>query len=170
MKYCKKCKRIYYENKDVCECGSTKFLNEAPKPSDPVYLTTASGFELDRITATLSDEEIPFGTHLAKKASSSVPAISGTVTGNTDILVPFSQMQEARDVLIGISAKEYPEENLETDNNKKNENKKDKLPLEEMSRAKRTTVKIISLVMFLALIMAVVFATDFVTGWIKGLM
>lgn len=163
MRYCKKCKRIYYENKDVCECGSKSFLNEAPKPEDPTYLTTASGFELERITAVLEDEGMPFETHFVKKASSSVPVISGTTTGNANILVPFAKLQDAKDILIGISAKEYPGEVVE-----KEEKAKDN-DIQHMSRAKRTTLKVISLVMFLALVAAVVFATDFVTGWIKGL-
>lgn len=40
---------------------------------------------------------------------------------------------------------------------------------EEMSGAKRTTVKVVSAILFLLLVAAVIYGTDFITGFIKNL-
>lgn len=163
MKYCRKCKRLLEDSRQECDCGAKTLSSDQPKSNDPVYLTTAHGFELDRLESALEDGKIPYEIRPVKKASIGVPVISGATNSDTDILVPFSKIGNAEDIVIGISASEFPGEAIDPGSQTQTAEP------EEMSGGKRLAVQIISVAMLLALIAAVVFATDFVTGWIKGL-
>lgn len=171
MKYCKKCKHIYNDVDQNCSACS-KALEEITDENTPVYLISASGFELQRVKAALEDSGIPCDGARRKK-SQSAEAVTGYDTSETDILVPFSAYEKAYDVCVGIGAiKEDGEQILDDESQGADDEKSATLDeqFEEMSGVKRTTFRIISAILFFLLIALVVYGTDAITGFIKGLL
>ena len=57
MKYCSKCKKIYFDFEgERCPSCNRKLIDE-PNHFSPVYIITANGFELERIRAALESAE-----------------------------------------------------------------------------------------------------------------
>lgn len=170
MKYCKKCKHIHNDSDEKClTCG--KALEEISDENTPVYLLSASGFELQRVKAALEDSKIPCDTARHPK-NTSAEAVTGYDMSEMDILVPFSAYEKSYDVCVGIGAiKEEGEEILddEPDNAEDGSATLDE-QFEKMSGVKRTTFRVISAILFLMLIALVVYGTDAITGFIKGLL
>ncbi len=169
MKYCKKCKRLFGDSEQFCpECKKHYPLEALTDNNTPVYLASASNFELDRIQAALSDSGIPNATQ-AKPKSISAEAVTGSNNSEMDILVPYSALNAARDVCIGIGAiKIDGEETVVDAQNIDNAENSEPSEIEELSPAKKTTVKIISAILLIILFCAVIWGTDFITGLIKG--
>ena len=170
MKYCKKCKRMYNDSEQCCtKCKKHYQLETLDDQTTPVYLTTATGFELDRIQAALEDSGIPSTSQPQEKALSA-DAVTGSDKTDRDILVPFAALEEARDICIGIGAiKPDGEEAQIDDQDVEDAVNSDMDEYEEMSPAKRTTVKIISVILLIIIACLVIWGTDAITGWIKGL-
>ena len=88
MKYCKKCKRIHNDSDERCSvCG--KELKTIVENNTPVYLLSASGFELTRVVAALEDSGIPSDT-VSNKRNYSAEAYTGYDSSENNILVPYS--------------------------------------------------------------------------------
>lgn len=169
MKYCKKCKRLHNGGDEKCSvCGRP--LAKITDSNTPVYLITASGFELQRIKTALEDNGVPCDT-ISLKRSYSAEAVTGYDTGEYDLLVPYSAYERSCDICVGIGAiHEDGEEIVEGDPEPAKENVKSlDEQFEEMSGAKRTTVRIVSAILFILLIAAVIYGTDFITALIKGI-
>lgn len=167
MKYCTRCKRMFDDSEQYCpDCKKHYALEEITDKNTPVYLTTAAGFELDRIQAALEDSNIPSSSQPQAKALSA-DAITGSDISDRDILVPYSALSEARDVCIGIGAIEVDGEEVEVDKQDDDDSEIDES--EYMSPAKRTTVKIVSAILLIIIACLVIWGTDTITGWIKGL-
>lgn len=64
MKYCSKCKRLHNDEETVCKNCKAQ-LKTITDENTPVYLLTASGFELQRVKAAL--EDAPFRVTLQSK-------------------------------------------------------------------------------------------------------
>lgn len=95
MKYCSKCRRMYDDSEHNCtECRKHYALETLDDRTTPVYLTSASGFELDRIQAALEDGGIP-STSQAQEKALSADAVTGSDKSNRDILVPFNALDKA---------------------------------------------------------------------------
>lgn len=169
MKYCKKCSHIHNDSDEKCSvCG--KQLVEIADENTPVYLLSASGFELQRVKAALEDSGIPCDTARHQK-DSSAEAVTGYDMSELDVLVPFSAYEKSYDVCVGIGAiKEDNEEIIDGEPDGDGE-KADSLDeqFEKMSGVKRTTFRVISAILFLLLIALAVYGTDAITGFIKGL-
>lgn len=58
MKYCSKCKRLHNDEETVCKNCKAQ-LKTITDENTPVYLLTASGFELQRVKAALEDSTVP---------------------------------------------------------------------------------------------------------------
>lgn len=170
MKYCKKCKHIHNDSDEKCSVCS-KPLMKITDDNTPVYLITASGFELQRIKTALEDNGVPCDT-ISLKRSYSAEAVTGYDTAEYDLLVPYAAYEKSYDICVGIGAiREDGEEIIEDGSFPANENTESlDEQFEKMSRVKRTTVRVVSAVLFLILIAAVIYGTDFITGFIKGLM
>lgn len=164
MRYCPKCKRIYNDQKDTCDCGIDLIKNVKLNAKDPIYLVSTRGFDKDRIESVLSDYDITFEERKFRKQFS-----GQLIGGDNDVLVkiyvPFCEFSKARDLIIGIVSDEdfsecesFGEINLS-----------DKDESEEMSPQKRFIWKTISLFLFLFLIWLTVAGTDYVMALIKEL-
>ena len=170
MKYCKKCKHIHNDTESLC-INCKKSLLEITDENTPVYLISADGFELKRIKAALEDCGIPTDS-VAKDPKISAEAVTGFDNAESDILVPFSAYEKAYDVCIGIGAiKEDGEEIIEgeVDIPTNSGDKSLDEQFEEMSGAKRTTVRVVSAFLLLLVFAVVIFGTDFIMQFIKNL-
>ncbi len=169
MKYCKKCKHIHNDCDLNCPDCKVQLVDISDK-NTPVYLLSASGFELERVKSALNDSGIP--SDAVKKKDGSADAGMGCDFSEYDLLVPFRAYEKAFDVCIGIGAVKAENEKL-LDEDVTVPTNKDVKPaderFEEMSGVKRTTVKVVSAILFLILVAAVIYGTDFITGFIKSL-
>ena len=163
MKYCKKCNRMYKDDESKC-LNCNKPLYEIKDSNTPVYLISATGFELDRVMSALGDEGIPCGK-LRNAKSVSADAITGFDTSDYYIAVPCSAYKQAVEVCIGIGAiKEDEAEIVDGDLPEFEEEQ-----FEEMPSGKRTAVRIISAIMLIILFGGAIYLTDFIMQLIKGL-
>lgn len=170
MKYCKRCKRLFEDSEQFCpDCKKHYPLEDITDPNTPVYLTSASGFELDRIQAALEDSKIPSTSQPQAKALSA-DAVTGSDKTDRDIIVPFSALDEATDICIGIGAvKPEGEEAVVDEQDVENAADSEIDESEIMSPAKRTTIKIVSAILLIIIACLVIWGTDYITGLIKGL-
>ena len=80
MKYCSKCKRLHNDEETVCKNCKAQ-LKTITDENTPVYLLTASGFELQRVKAALEDSTVPCDATIKKcmenKYSKSIKAYTG---------------------------------------------------------------------------------------------
>ncbi len=163
MKYCKKCKRVYQDEMEYCtSCRSRKPLLPLTDSSTPVYLTSADGFERERIQTALTDNGIPNDSVIVEEDI--MPAsVKGYSSSWRDILVPYSAYDMAYDICVGIGAVKLEGEEKIIDEEPPAEE------FEDMPPAKRTTVKILSAILFIIVAALIIFGTDAITGFIKGL-
>lgn len=163
MKYCKKCKRVYQDEQEYCtSCRSRKPLLPLTDSSTPVYLTSADGFERERIQTALTDNGIPNDSVIVEEDI--MPAsVKGYSSSWRDILVPYSAYDKAYDICVGIGAVKLEGEEKIIDEEPPAEE------FEDMPPAKRTTVKILSAILFIIVAALIIFGTDAITGFIKGL-
>lgn len=163
MKYCPKCKKIYDNTIDKCDCGIKLVENVKLNDNDPVYLISAYGFEKSRISSALIDYDIPYEEKAERKQLSG-EIITGCNNTLVNFYIPFKYIDKARDIIIGIGALK----DVTTEENFYNEeDKKSKDEFEEMNPNKRMVVKIISFVLFLLLIWGTVAGTDYIMALLK---
>lgn len=161
MKYCKKCKHIYNDedyNCDVCKRPTIEIKDE----NTPVYLLSASGFELSRVQTALEDNGIPCYS-AAQKKNISADAVTGNDISEYDLLVPFSAYEKAYDLCVGIGAIEMEGVQIEEDNEYYDDGH------EEMSSAKRTTVRVLSAILLIVMFGGVIWGVDALLSILKGL-
>ncbi len=171
MKYCNKCKRIYNDEDVSCpECKGKSKLVPIEDDNTPVYLMSAEGFELQRVKTALEDSGIPNDT-AAKKHNYSAEAVTGYDISKYDILVPYSAYEKAFDVCVGIGAINIGEEEILDDDGKPVNSDQKSLDeqFKEMSGFKRTTVRVVTALLFLGLVALAVFGTDFIMNFLKSL-
>lgn len=159
MKYCSKCKRLHNDEETVCKNCKAQ-LKTITDENTPVYLLTASGFELQRVKAALEDSTVPCDATIKKcmenKYSKSIKAYTGYDDLTYDVYVPYSAYEKAFDTCVGIGAiKLEGEEILDEDVEY------------TMTGAKRTTVRIVSALLLLLIVAGVVFGTDAIMNFIK---
>ena len=169
MKLCTKCKRLHNDEDSVCSNCNAKLENITDE-NTPVYLLSACGFELERIKTALEDNSIPCDSVIKDRELKKQEFINKN-SAESDILVPFAAYEKAYDICVGIGA--IKEENTEIVDDDTEQNNSDEPTLDEkfekMSGVKRTTVRVLSAVAFLALVALAVYGTDAITGFIKGL-
>lgn len=167
MKYCPKCKRMY--NDEETNCARDDCKHKALKPIEEettsVYLCSGDVIERDRVQAALMDNGVP-----SVYARHGVTANSQVVTGQDfdgfDILVPYELYEKAYDIAVGIGAiKLEGEQIIEDDNIEEIEPH----PLEEMSRSKRTTVRVVSAILLIVVVALVIYGVDYIMKFITEL-
>ncbi len=155
---------MYNDNEEKCtECK--KPLYEIKDDTTPVYLLSATGFELDRVKAALEDNGIPCDS-LRKKNTTSADAVTGFDTSEYYIVVPYSAYEKAYDTCVGIGAIKDDEAKIIDEEVPYSESEEQ---FEEMSSAKRTTVRIVSAILLVIIFAGVIYGTDFIMHFIKGL-
>ena len=166
MKYCPKCKRMYNDSDNNCarEDCKGKALKTIEDESTSVYLCSGGVMERDRVQAALMDSGIP-SVYVRHSVTANSQVVTGLDFDGFDILVPYELYEKAYDVAVGIGAikldgeeilEEIPEE-IEPH------------PLEEMSRSKRTTVRVLSAILLIIVVALVIYGTDFITKLISDL-
>lgn len=170
MYICKKCRRVHLSADKACKCGS-KRRKAVDHINTPVFLTATGRIERELINGALKDAQIPFEERQSEKNLS-----DDLITGHDlhmsgyDILVPYSAIPKSFDILNGIGVTPTIDESLIESIQKDIELKKQEIKeANEMSPAKRTTVKIISAIIFLLVLALVVLGTDKIMELIKGL-
>lgn len=168
MKYCTKCKKMHKDNEYLCsKCKIA--LKTIEDPNTPVYLLSSDGFKLDIITNTLFDNGIPCDKIHFEKGDS--------ITSNSDydnsemgVLVPYSAYEDAYDICIGIGAISENEATI-IQNGEIIENKVSSATenFEKLSGVKRTTIRILSALIFFLLVALAVYGTDALMALIKAL-
>ena len=158
MKYCSKCKRLHNDEETVCKNCKAQ-LKTITDENTPVYLLTASGFELQRVKAALEDSTVPCDATIKKcmenKYSKSIKAYTGYDDLTYDVYVPYSAYEKAFDTCVGIGAIKLEGEEILDEQ------------FEKMTGAKRTTVRIVSALLLLLIVAGVVFGTDAIMNFIK---
>lgn len=169
MKYCKKCKRLHNDFDEKCSnCGRP--LYEVADDNTSVYLLSASGFELNRVKTALEDSGIPCD-NVSQKHSFSAEAVTGYDSGEYDILVPFGAYEKSYDTCVGIGAIKKDGEQITDDAVDSSDEAEPNLDeqFEKMSGVKRTTIRVVSAILFLLLVAFAVYGTDYITGFVKNL-
>ena len=167
MKYCSKCKRLHNDEETVCKNCKAQ-LKTITDENTPVYLLTASGFELQRVKAALEDSTVPCDATIKKcmenKCSKSIKAYTAY-----DVYVPYSAYEKAFDTCVGIGAIKLEGEEILDEDVEYTENDGETLDeqFEKMTGAKRTTVRIVSALLLLLIVAGVVFGTDAIMNFIK---
>lgn len=170
MKYCEKCSAIFKNSGQNCPKCRRK-LTENIYPENLVYMTTATGFELERIESALKEVDIPY-TRKSPKMQIAMRLLNSAPAENCDILVPIFAYDDAYTVLAGIGAID-PEKSLEPDESMLKEiraaRKKHNGDIDSMSPRKRILIKVLSLFGFLLLLALVTWGTDYLILLIKNL-
>ena len=171
--YCSRCHRLYDDLKVCPECKVE--LTNGVDGRKPVTITSAYGFEKDRITAALEDSDIPYATRTEKKEKFA-NVIAGMDNVSYRIEVPFSYYKRANEILVGINAAEPDETEAETEAEVgdippqlEEKLKKDAEEFENMSPTKRTVVRILSIILLIVVAWLVIAGVDFVANAIKGM-
>ncbi len=172
MKFCKSCKVIFSADTDRCpECG--KKLREITDINEPVRLCVTGGVERAMLCGLLKDAEIPYLENNVLPQGVANETVTGydVKLNNINILVPFSSLPKASELLSSIESLKNDIEPMLPQITAHIERLKSGLDQDEkpMSRAKRTTIKVITAILFLALIALAVFGTDKLMELIKGL-
>lgn len=144
MKYCSKCKKLYYKDQKVCnDCGQE--LTDGIKDNDYVFLIEVSDDELENITLLLRDKNIKYSCY--------------NDNDKISIAVEYNKLSTAQDLLVENGILE----------NIKLEKAAVSNEYEEMSPAKRSIVKIASAVLFMLIVWATVSGVDMITEFIQNI-
>ena len=171
MKYCKICKKLCFDDELPFD-GCKHKLSEIKDINEPVRLCIAGGTERALITGMLKDAGIPFVEENVYPQGVANELVTGYDVKllNISVVVPFSALPKASELLGTIETLnndiEPHLEQIKAEIVRLGSSSEEK---KTMSPALRTTIKVITALLFLALIALAVFGTDAVTGWIKGL-
>ena len=170
MKYCKTCKALAHSGDTACPvCG--KKLSDITELNEPVRLCVIGGTERAMLCGLLDDAGIP---HLESNQQPQGVA-NEIVTGfdvklnNVVVTVPFQALPEASELLGAIGSVNNPVEPMTDEITAHIAALRSQSGQKADSPSRRTTVKVITAILFLLLIGAAVLGTDALTGWIKGL-
>ena len=147
MNYCAACKRVSFTEDARCECGH-KYKKKLSF-DEPVFLVKADGSDRRSFEKCLAKAEIPYSVI----EDGSYSPVVGKLSGDAAILVPLGFLKKGIDALVENGLMQRPEwyEKLELP---------DEPVWEEMSPVKRTTVRALSIVVFLFLIYLCVAGVD----------
>ena len=103
MRYCTRCKRIYFNNENgLCPlCG--RQMTDDPNILSPVYVLTANGFELERVRSVLDSEGIAYTVNEARH-DAGIQILNSAPPENCDVYVTLSEYERAVETLKGSGA------------------------------------------------------------------
>lgn len=144
MKYCSKCKKLYYKTQKICDdCGQE--LTGDIKDNDYVLLIEVSNDELENITLLLRNKNIKYSCYNGNDRIS--------------IAVEYNKLSVAQDLLVEDGILEDIKSEKAADGNEH----------EEMSPTKRSIVKITSAILFMLIVWATVSGVDMITEFIQNI-
>ena len=163
MKYCPKCKRIYNDEETACahEGCKSKALKTVVDEKESVYLCSGDVIERDRVQAALEDSGIP-SVYVRHGVTANSQVVTGQDFDGFDILVPYELYEKAYDVAVGIGAIKLEGEEIIEDDPEEIEPH----PLEQMSRSKRTTVRVVSAILLIVVVALVIYGVDFIMKFV----
>ncbi len=166
MKYCPKCKKLYNDADINCTCADCKrkVLQTIEDETTSVYLCSGDLIERDRVQAALEDGGVP-STYTRHMVTGNSQVLTGMDLDGFDILVPYELYEKAYDIAVGVGAIRLEGEKIFDDTPEGQALEE----FEEMPRAKRTTVRVLSAILFIILLSLVIFGTDYITNFIKSL-
>ncbi|MBE6824782.1 MAG: hypothetical protein E7513_05495 [Ruminococcaceae bacterium] len=174
MKFCKECKKLYGGADIICTDCNKKY-KEISDINEPVLLCVIGGLERNMVCGALKDAKIPFVETQYGPQGVSNEIVTGYDAKllNIGILVPYSAIAKACDVIAAVGIDPRLDEEILQQVKDDIEAYKEKLKEDEdsqMSSSKRTTVKVISAIVFIILVALVVLGTDYVLELIKNLL
>lgn len=154
MKYCLKCNHLHNDTDNGCSyCDG--LLAEITEDNTSVFLVSASDSKLEEIKNALAKSGISC-EH--KKNPIFNPDMPQDEDNNiSSILVPYTDYEKAYEVCVKIGAIKDDEMQDMAEQ------------FEEMSSAKRTTVRVISAILFILVVALAVYGTDAIMAIIKNL-
>lgn len=173
MKFCPLCKKMHTGD-DVRCAKCNKAYSQIKDINEPVMLCVVGGLERNIITGALRDAQIPFveQTYGAQGVANEVVTGYDAKLLNISVIVPYSSLPKAYEIACSVgvcdeSMKEFVNvAEADIDEYKKQYEEKDD---KKMSVLKRTTIKVITALLFLALVAVAVWGTDYITDFIKNL-
>ena len=171
MKYCKVCKELCFGDTLAFD-GCKHKLREIEDINEPVRLCIAGGTERAMLTGMLKDANIPYVEENVYPQGVANEIVTGydVKLSNISIVIPFSALPKASELLSTIETLDNDiEPHMDEINAHIEHLKAQKEEAKKMNPALRTTIKVITALLFLGLIALAVFGTDALTGWIKGL-
>ena len=171
MKYCKVCKQLCYGDTLPFD-GCKHKLREIEDINEPVRLCIAGGTERALLTGMLKDADIPYVEENVYPQGVANEIVTGydVKLSNISVIVPFSALPKASELLSTIETLQNDiEPHMDEIKAEIERLKAEKDEAKQMNPALRTTIKVITALLFLGLIALAVFGTDAITSWIKGL-
>lgn len=171
MKYCKVCKQLCFGDTLPFD-GCKHKLREIEDINEPVRLCIAGGTERAMLTGMLKDADIPFVEENVYPQGVANEIVTGydVKLSNISIVVPFSALPKASELLSAIETLHNDiEPHMDEIEAQIRRLKAEKEEAKKMNPALRTTIKVITALLFLGLIALAVFGTDAITSWIKSL-
>lgn len=159
MKYCSRCKRLFADDTDTCQCG--RKLTNKVQSDTPILLIAADGVEKDRLSALLDDEKLPYSVQI-KEEPGNVTSVPGFETAEYNIYVPFGFYKRSIDALSGAVSMQLPEYYDSLPDGESSE-------WTEMSPTKRNIIRLLSAIAFAAVVWLVVTGVDVIAAFITGL-
>lgn len=163
MKYCPKCKKLYLEEDTrMCfECKNST-LSDIEDKNTPVFLCFGNAAKREQVMNALNHNNIPC-------SYSNTSANNGMGFEEFNIFVPYKFMADAYNICVGMGILDYNERLVEFFEKEDFSEDEELNEYEQMSPAKRTTIKVITAILFLIVVGAVVLGVDFVMNLIKNL-
>lgn len=171
MKYCKVCKQLCFGEALPFD-GCKHKLRNIEDINEPVRLCIAGGTERAMLTGMLKDASIPYVEENVYPQGVANEIVTGydVKLSNISIVVPFSALPKASELLGTIETLHNDlEPHMDEIKAEIDRLKADREEAKSMSPALRTTIKVLTALVFLALIAVAVFGTDALTSWFKGL-
>ena len=171
MKYCKTCKQLCFGDALPFD-GCKHKLRDIEDINEPVRLCIAGGTERAMLTGMLKDANIPYLEENVYPQGVANEIVTGydVKLSNISIVVPFSALPKASELLSTIETlRNDLEPHMDEIKAQIDRLKADREEAKSMSPALRTTIKVLTALVFLALIAVAVFGTDALTSWFKGL-
>ena len=173
MKYCKICKTVFRDTDERCpECG--KKLAPITDVNEPVRLCVIGGTERALLCGMLEDAKIPYMENNTYPQGLANEIVTGydVKLSNINLTVPFSALPKACELLGSIETVKNPVEPMMDEVNAHIARIQGGAVEKEektMSPALRTTVKVVTAILFLLIVALVVLGTDKIMEIIKGL-
>ncbi|WP_316637442.1 hypothetical protein [uncultured Ruminococcus sp.] len=171
MKYCKTCKQLCFGDNLPFD-GCKHKLREIEDINEPVRLCIAGGTERAMLTGMLKDANIPYVEENVYPQGVANEIVTGydVKLSNISIVVPFSALPKASELLGTIETLNNDlEPHMDEIKAQIEHLKAQREEAQSMNPALRTTIKVITALVFLALIALAVFGTDALTSWFKSL-
>ena len=162
MKYCPKCKKVYADEKTLCTECKNKALVQVKDMQDTLLLCNCNASQREMLMSALRENGIV--SSYANQSQHSGMAMEGF-----DILVSAGMYKSAYDIAVRMGILEYDEDIYKTVENLNLQQETAEETFEEMSPAKRTTVRFLSAFALIILFALVIFGVDYIMDFLKNL-